>query len=294
MNLPFAALWRDPPPAFAFELSEAGVAMARTSKDPEFDFRPLDAGIISVSPSRDNILEPEKLAATVRGMVPQNGSRKRRDAALILPDSSVRVSVLDFDSFPTDAKEQLSLVRFRIKKGVPYDVESAILSYHPQAAGSNGKFDVVVAIAPAEIVARYEAPFRSASIEPGFVTTSALAALELVNEKGTVVVAKLSGRMLTIMVVSSGVLKLVRALELTEASIEEVASDLYPTLVYIEDNLAAKAEKVLLAGFVRFGAEARDVFARELRVPVELVRAGVGVPGENNLGLLGYLQSLQS
>ena len=49
-----------------------------------------------------------------------------------------------------------------------------------------------------------------------------------------------------------------------------------------------------LAGFVRFGAEARDVFARELRVPVELVRAGVGVPGENNLGLLGYLQSLQS
>jgi type IV pilus assembly protein PilM len=203
MNLPFAALWRDPPPAFAFELSEAGVAMARTAKDPEFDFRPLDAGIISVSPSRDNILEPEKLATLVRGMVPPNGGRKRRDAALILPDSSVRVSVLDFDSFPTDAKEQLSLVRFRIKKGVPYDVESAILSYHPQAAGGNGKFDVVVAIAPAEIVARYEAPFRSASIEPGFVTTSALAALELVNEKGTVVVAKLSGRMLTIMVVIS-------------------------------------------------------------------------------------------
>jgi len=294
MNLPFAALWRDPPPTFAFELSEAGVAMARTAKDPEFDFRPLDAGIISVSPSRDNILEPEKLAAVVRGMVPQNGGRKRRDAALVLPDSSIRVSVLDFDSFPTDTKEQLSLVRFRIKKGVPYDVESAVLSYHAQTAGGNGKFDVVVAVAPAEIVARYEAPFRSAAIEPGFVTTSALAALELVNEKGTVVVAKLSGRMLTIMVVSCGVLKLVRSLELSEASIEEVAADLYPTLVYIEDNLAAKAEKLLLAGFVRFGAEARDVFARELRVPVELVRAGVGGAGENNLGLLGYLQSLQS
>src|SRR5712692_7387990 len=128
MTFPLAALWRDPPPAFAFELSEAGIAMARTGKEPDFDFRPLDAGIISVSPLRDNILEPEKLASTVRGMVPPNGSRKRRDAALILPDSSVRVSVLDFDSFPTDAKEQLSLVRFRIKKGVPYDVESAILS----------------------------------------------------------------------------------------------------------------------------------------------------------------------
>jgi type IV pilus assembly protein PilM len=291
---PLAALWRDPPPAFAFELSEAGVAMARTGREPEFDFRPLDAGVISVSPMRDNILEPEKLAATVRGMVPQNGSRKRRDAALILPDSSVRVSVLDFDSFPSDAKEQLPLVRFRIKKSVPYDVESAVLTYYPQAASGNGKFDVVVAVAPIEIVARYEAPFRSVAIEPGFVTTSALASLELVNENGTVVVAKLSGRLLTIMVVSSGVLKLVRSLELTDPGIAEVAADLYPTLVYIEDNLAAKAEKLLLAGFVRFGAEAREYFARELRVPVELVRASAGVAGENNLGLLGYLQSLQS
>jgi type IV pilus assembly protein PilM len=288
-----ARLWQDPPPALAFELSEAGVAMVRTGKAPDVDFRPLDGGVISVSPLRDNILEPEKLAATVRGMVPPNGSRKRRDAALILPDSSVRVSVLDFDSFPSDAKEQLSLVRFRIKKSVPYDVESAVLSYHPQA-GVNGKFDVVVAVAPIEIVARYEAPFRSAAIEPGFVTTSALAALELVNEKGTVVVAKLSSRMLTIMVVSSGVLKLVRSLELTEPGVAEIAADLYPTFVYIEDNLAAKAEQLLLAGFGRFGAEARDEFARELRLPVELIRSGAGAADENSLGLMGYLRSLQA
>ncbi len=151
---------------------------------------------------------------------------------------------------------------------------------------------MVVAVAPLEIISRYEAPFRAAAIEPGFVTTSALAALELVHETGTVVVAKLSGRMLTILVVSSGVLKLVRSLELTEPGIAEIAADLYPTFVYIEDNLGAKAEKLLLAGFGRLAAEARDQFARELHLPVELIRAGVGVAGENNLGLLGYLQSL--
>jgi type IV pilus assembly protein PilM len=288
-----SALWRDPPPAFAFELSEAGVAMARTGKSPEFDFRPLDPGVISVSPLRDNILEPEKLAAAVRGMVPPNGSRRRRDTALILPDACARVSVLDFDSFPSDAKEQLSLVRFRMKKSVPYDVESAALSYHPQASAGNGKrFDVVVAVAPSEIIARYEAPFRAAAIQPGLVTTSALAALELVKENGTVVMAKLSGRMLTILVLSSGVLKLVRSLELTEPGVADIAADLYPTCVYIEDNLDARAEKLLLAGFGRFGAEARDQFSRELRLPVELISAGPGVAGENNLGLLGYLQSL--
>jgi type IV pilus assembly protein PilM len=288
-----SALWRDPPPALAFELSEAGIAMARTGKQREVDFRALEPGVISVSPLRDNILEPEKLAAAVRGMVPPNGSRKRRDAALILPDSCARVSVLDFDDFPSDAKEQLSLVRFRLKKSVPYDVESAALSYHAQpSAGNEKKFDVVVALAPADIIARYETPFRSAAIEPGLVTTSALAALELVKEDGTVVVAKLSGRMLTILVVSSGALKLVRSLELTEPGTAEIAADLYPTLVYIEDTLVAKAEKLLLAGFGRFGAEARDQFARELRLPVDLVHASAGVAGENSLGLAGYLQSL--
>jgi type IV pilus assembly protein PilM len=286
------SIWKDPPPALAFELSEAGIALARTGRNPEFDFRPLDPGVISVSPLRDNILDPGKLAAAVLSMVPRNGGRKRWNAALILPDSCVRISVLDFKDFPSDAKEQLALVRFRMKKSVPYDVESAALSYYPQESNGDGKkYDVVVVAAPAEIVSRYEAPFRMAAIEPGFVTISALAALDLVNEKGTVVVAKMSGRMLTIMVVSAGSLKLVRSLELNEPGIAEIAADLYPTFVYIEDNLGAKAEKLLLAGLGRLGAEAREQFGTELELPVELIRASAGVVGENNLGLLGYLQS---
>lgn len=294
MTLPrsLSALWKDPPPALAFELSEAGITMARTGRVPQLDFQPLDPGVISVNPLRDNILDPMKLAAAVRGLVPQMGSRKRRTAALILPDSSVRISILEFNDFPKDAKEQLPLVRFRMKKSVPYDVEAAALSYYPQeSSGAGKKYDVVVSIAPAEIVSRYEVPFRQAGIEPGFVTVSALATLDLVKEKGTVVVAKLSGRMLTILVISAGRLKLVRSLELTEPSAAEIANDLYPTFVYIEDNLGAKAEKLLLAGFGRFGAESRDQFARELEIPVELIHAGAGLAGEYNLGLLGYLQS---
>ena len=288
-----SSLWGDPPPALAFELSEAGIAMARTGKTPGLNFHPLDAGVISVSPLRDNILEPEKLAAAVRSMAPPNGSRKRRDAALILPDLCARVSVLDFVDFPTDSKEQLSLIRFRLKKSVPYDVESAALSYFPQAGSENDKrFDVVVAVVPLEIVARYEAPFRAAGIEPGFVTTSALAALDLVNEKDVIVMAKLSGRILTIMALVRGGLKLVRSLELSEPGIAEIAADLYPTFVYLEDNFGAKAVKLLLAGFGGLEAEARARFERELNVPVAVPGSSLGTPTDSNVGLLGYLESL--
>src|SRR5713226_5048205 len=187
----FATLFKDPPPAYAFEVSESGIASADLSKAPLTAFHPLTPGTVSVSPLRDNILMPDELAAAVRGLAPVNGNRRRKDIALILPDYCARIAVLDFDSFPADAKEQISLVRFRMKKSVPFDVESAAVGYWAQAA-AGGKVDVVTAVAPFEIVARYEAPFRAVGMNPGFVTTSSLAMLQLVEGKQVTVVAKLS------------------------------------------------------------------------------------------------------
>ena len=51
---------------------------------------------------------------------------------MILPDYAARVTVLDFDAFPSVAEEQASLVRFRVKKTIPFDIDSAAVSYFPQ------------------------------------------------------------------------------------------------------------------------------------------------------------------
>jgi len=154
----------------------------------------------------------------------------------------------------------------------------------------------VVVMAPVEIVARYEAPFRAAGLHPGLVTTSALAALELAPESGLSVMAKLSGRVLTVLVREKTVLKLVRCLEMPSASLEDIVGVLAPTLVYMEDNLGGRAEKLLLCGFggVPSGPaeKARQHLEAELQVPTELVRSPLAVPGEADAGLLGYLKSI--
>ena len=287
----FRRILQDPPPAMAFEISEAGIAAARLGSRAEIDFRALQPGALSVSPLKENVIDPDELSMAVRGLLGSHAGRKRRDVALILPDFSTRIAVLDFDEFPSDPKEQLSLVRFRLKRSVPFDVEAAAVGYWAQHV-TGKKCDVVVAMTPLEIVARYEAPFRAAGMNPGFVTPSVLAALELAADGGVNVLAKLSGHVLTVVVRSNGVVKLVRCLEIPSPAWEDIAAVLQPTFVFAEDNLGARVDRLILCGFGADTDTAMRRFQMELEVAAEPLRSPFGLPGENNAGLLGYLRSI--
>jgi len=274
----------------AFEISEEGIAAARIGARVEMEFQPLRPGVLSISPVRENVLEEAAFLAAVKQVAATQAAWKRKGAALILPDYSARIMVLDFDQFPADAKEQLALIRFRLKRSVPFDVDTAAISYAAQAGAKNT--DVVVAMTPQEIVARYEAPFRAAGMNPGLVTMSSLAALELAPEVGLNVFAKLAGRVLTVLVRNNSVLKMARCVELPSAGLEDVAAVLAPTFVYVEDNLGGRAEKLMLCGFGERTDEAERRFTEELGVEVEPLRSPLGAPGESNAGLLGYLRSV--
>jgi type IV pilus assembly protein PilM len=281
----------DPPPAWAFEVSEAGIAFGKSAMPGELTFRPLPEGAISVSPLRDNVQSPDVLAREVAALAPPLASRRHR-AALILPDYCARTAVLDFDAFPANLDEQRALVRFRMKKTVPFELESAIVSHYQQPAGAGEKIDVVVALIPQEIVARYEAPFRAAGFQPGLVTTSALAALHMVAPDGITMLAKLGGHTLSVMVLRGSVLKLARCVELVTATAYEILSVLYPTVAYIEDELHARPQRLLLCGLGRLADEEAPLWRAELGVEVEPLRSRYGTPSWTNAGLLGYMESL--
>ena len=276
------SLVMDPPPLYAFELSEAGVAY---SLHGQTAFEPFPDGTLRVSPLEDNLLRPDVAATLIQKIAPSNGARKRRHAALILPDYAARVSVLDFDAFPSSPEEQSQLVRFRIKKTVPFDIDSAAVSYYAQPASASKKTEVVAVTVAFEILARYEALLRGANFHPGEVTTATLSALHLFREEGTAVIAKLAGQILTVVVVAHGRLKLFRCLALEETTEQEILSVLFPTFAYVEDELGQQVSKLIVCGFATPPAP--------LVVPVEPLRSRLGVPGAFNAGLLGYLEGVQ-
>ena len=287
-----ANLLKDPPPTHAFELSEAGIAFARVNEPGQVNFKPFDPGVLLVSPAHDNIHQPQMVLDQISAIAPPNGHRKRR-AALILPDYCARIAVLDFDNFPTDPTEQLALLRFRMKKSVPFDVDSAIVSYLAQPRKKDkGKIEVLAAVMAAEIVGHYEAPFRAVGFHPGLVTTSSLAALNLVQPEQVSMLVKLNGRILSVLVLDGSSIKLARCVEMEAGRPEEIESVLHPTVAYIEDELKAKPQRIWLCGFGAQGAGCAERWHAEWGVTVEPLRARFGMPGPNNAGLLGYLESV--
>ncbi len=284
------ALFQEAPPAYVFEVSEAGVAFSSPNRSGEIQFHPFEPGVISVSPARDNVQRPEMFSAHVASLVPANGNRRRRNATLILPDHSARVQVLDFDSFPAAAEDQRALVRFRVKKSVPFDVDSAAVSYHVQPAMDGGKIEVIAAVCALEIIARYESAFRTAGFQPGLVTTSSLAALNLVPSAGIVVFAKLSGSVLSVLVTQGSRLKLVRTVELENVNTADLLAILFPTLAYVEDQLSSKADKLYVCGFGAKTPQLMGEWHSELELPVEALRSRGGFPGPYDAGLRGYLE----
>jgi type IV pilus assembly protein PilM len=272
------AVLQDPPPEFAFEIAADGITMSRTRPPATIQHAPLAAGIIEPSPVKENVLDPAAFSEALRKLIPAGGGR--RGAALILPDNAVRIAVLDFDTLPEKEEERRALINFRLRKSVPFDIDEAALSYFRQNAKS-----VVVTIAPAEIVAHYEAPFRALNLHPGLVTVSSLAMLELMPAKGSLLLAHLSPGTLTIIAMKDGIVTIARSLEL--ASLEEVSAALYPTMAYIEDQSGARPEQIFIAGFGSEAVPAAATLSAELEVPVDVI-------SDESPGLAGYLASLNT
>jgi len=104
---------------------------------------------------------------------------------------------------------------------------------------------------------------------------------------------KRSRRVLSIAVLQAGVLRLLRTIEIAEASLDEMLSHLFPTLAFVEDELAVKPDGMLLCGFASDFEQVRERFVKELGLPVDGLQSRYGAPGEFNAGILGYLEATE-
>lgn len=208
---------------------------------------------------------------------------RTHDVIAVVPDAAVRVVLLEFDTLPSDSEEAASVVRFRMKKSLPFDVDKARVSYHAQK--SNDGVRVVAAVALASVVEDYEVAFRDAGFSPGVVLPSMLAALGAAEGERPTLVVKVDARTTSIAILNANQLQLFRTLEnMRGVTItgDQLAEDIYPSVVFFQDTYHLNIDKIFVSGISDIGSAApalRSQTGAEVQELVTSSQLGVSTGG---------------
>jgi type IV pilus assembly protein PilM len=289
-------------PKLACEISADRVLAGRISDSGELiescAARELAPGSVVPDLTENNLLQPERVREAIREAIGSVGGRTR-DVIGVLPDAAVRVALLDFDTLPPKREEAEGVVRFRLKKSLPFDVEKARVSYHAQPSPTGLR--VVAAVALAGVVENYEAAFRDAGFSPGVIMPSMLAALGAADGDKPTLVIKVDARTASIAILDQGQLLLFRTLENTRGVTitgEQLAEEVYPSVVFFQDTYHLNIERIYVAGLPEAGGAAPALRAQtgaevhELVAPSQLGSSSSGsIPRWRMAGVVGALLS---
>jgi type IV pilus assembly protein PilM len=246
--------WLDamPHPHLAIEFAPDRLAAARWKGNSveEFTVESLPPAALVPSAVDGNVTNPSALKAAMAEIVGRLRA-KDQDVALILPDPVIRVFVQHFDEFPRSPQEAIPMLRWKLKKSIPFEADETVISYMRQPARTEG-IDVVTALARQRIVREYEALAEEAGLYPGVVLSSSLAAISLLDDAKATLLARISGMALTTAIVRGDVLCGYRCTELPahsgDVTPKMLLDEIYPVAAYYQDVWGEGIGSVRLAG----------------------------------------------
>jgi type IV pilus assembly protein PilM len=239
-------------PRLACEVTRDRVIAARASdKLPRielFTSRQLPEGAVNPGLNGPNVVDAAALRTAISGALQAVGGGSK-DVIVIVPDASIRTLLLDFDALPAKPEEVEPVIRFRLKKSLPFDVDDAVVSY--EITRGNGNVRVVAAVSPRSIIEEYEAAFRAEGYLPGVVLSSSIAALGIIDGQRPTLVLKVDANNITITATEKQELRLIRTLDNPrgpDVTASELAEGVLPSIVFFEDTFAARIEQIYVGG----------------------------------------------
>jgi type IV pilus assembly protein PilM len=249
------ARWLDAMPhsALAIEVAPDRVAAARWSRTGSLDgyaVESLPLGALVPSAVDANIVNVADVKAAVASVCGRLRSRDE-DVAMILPDTVIRVFLQHFEEFPRSAEEAVPMLRWKLKKSVPFESDETLISYMRQAPREAG-VDVVTALARLRIIREYESLVEGIGLHPGVVLSSSLVAISLLEDEKPALLARISGSTLTTAIVRRGVLCGYRCTELpaygANLTPQMLLEEIFPVAAYYQDTWHETIQSVRVAG----------------------------------------------
>jgi hypothetical protein len=197
-------------------------------------------GAFTASLAEPNIKDGPRMRAFVQDVF-KTASLKGSEIGVVIPDEASRISFVTAEKLPKTVEEQQTFLRWKLKKTVPFDVDTAQIAFQVVGAhNGNGKgYDLVVALSPRNIVEEYEALMQEIGIHAGFVIPSTMAALNLMSvPTEDALFVKVAPDCVTTTVFQNKRMKFYR--RVSEMGLFE---SIYPTVLYYQDKLSGTTIK---------------------------------------------------
>jgi type IV pilus assembly protein PilM len=171
------------PPDAAIEIAPDGVSIAvlgsrgADATVQAYGAAEVPPGAIVPALVGHNVVNRPAVVEALRAACERAGHRPRR-AALVIPDVSARVSLVRFDQVPSRRDDLDQLIRWQVKKSLPFSLDEASITHSPGARVEAGREFIVVA-ARRDVVAEYEGVCDEAGIHAGLVDVATLCVANL-------------------------------------------------------------------------------------------------------------------
>ena len=268
------------PPSLAIEITSRRVTVAQVGRSSggfvvtAHRSEPLPANVVVPALTGVNIVEPAQVQGTLKRALDMVGLGSVRRAALVIPDSVARVTMVSFQQLPAKSDDLDQLIQWQLKKSTPFPLEDAQITRvpahsHEQDAGKT--FAAVVA--RRDVIAQYENITDSLGIHAGLVDLSSFNVMNAVMAAG----AASTGDWLVVCLAPEGAtLAILRGTELMfyrhrpAVDSEPLSALVHQTAMYHEDRLGgSRFNRVWLSGPTT-DAVRREISER-LGVPTEVV-----------------------
>lgn len=258
---------RTPPPDVAVAIASDHVSAARlawrgaAASIAGYGSEPLPPGLVLPNLAVANIADVPALGSAIAQTFSRLGGRCRR-VGLVIPDTVAKISLVRFETVPGKVNDLAELVRWQIKKTIPFALEQAAVSFTPGARHPDGGQEFVVAAARRDVIEQYEQACAHAGAAAGLVD---LATFSIVNgilggsaaPAGDWLLVHVAPTYTTLTVIRDGRMIFFRnRADDAEATLADVV---HQTAMYYEDRLqGAGFSRVILAGaaLVPGGADA--------------------------------------
>lgn len=236
----------------------------------------LPDGTLALSMVQPNIVAADAFRETVRAVLERAGIPLHGEVGLVLPDPVARVSLVPASELAgKNVADAEDLIRFRLRKAVPFDIKDARVAYRlPRVLTPEAQAVVVIMARP--VVEGYEGALASLGLQPGLVELaglSILAAVETSRPRGDRLVVNWDEGYVSLLLTRAGEPVLARTLTGEAAGTQDdIVREVANTVLYYREKLGgAGLASVVVRSAALSPVQAADLLRNPLDVAPEIL-----------------------